>query len=45
MATNCMDPALGQHHTIVKATVIKRYKYCIKFSIDINICLEQLLHY
>ena len=34
---SCTDPALEQRKLITaKATLIKRYKYCIKFSVSVS---------
>lgn len=36
---NCTDPALEQQkHITVKATLIKRYKYCIKIFVSVSQC-------
>lgn len=42
---NCTDPALGQQkHVTAKATRIKRYKCCIKFSVPVSHFFKLLLH-
>lgn len=36
---NCTDPALEQQkHITVKATLIKRYKHCIKIFVSVSQC-------